>query len=232
MDHLNVLPQRQTRSRAASPTISILSASTSRETIPSVSDITLRSPNEPDINQPISNLETTGTSTSNLPTEIRGYNSTHEPKIRAIVNYSVKANQCDHHINLLQEHLQSGTAPNGLTIRIEPQVPSTDRRLAVQWEEAKLAFQSKMIEALSSYWVRHKLRISEDIAAIEDELKHNSTAEEWITIQKHISELIERRKNAINQANQRQQEGSGRGTNSRKGGTTSRPGRGRGTRRM
>ena len=63
-----------------------------------------------------------------------GINPVNEANFRALRTFKGKMAQCDHHIELLSDHLIKGSALKGLTPTIEPNVPGQDTTLIVEWE--------------------------------------------------------------------------------------------------
>jgi hypothetical protein len=53
-------------------------------------------------------------------------NPTNEATFRALKTITSKCIQCEHHIEILENHLMKGTTPKGLTCTIQPNTPWTD----------------------------------------------------------------------------------------------------------
>jgi hypothetical protein len=125
-------------------------------------------------------------------------NPSNEATFRALKNLSSKIVQCEHHIQLLEDHRMKGTTPKGLTSTIYPNLPFTDIELIIQWEKIKLDFQSKLLVSLTEFWNRYKSRLSKDQTKLEKNLKANSTEEEWnnmTTILQKVQEAAKARFN-------------------------------------
>jgi hypothetical protein len=151
-------------------------------------------------------------------------------------NIASKLTQCDHHINLLEDHIMKGTTPRGLNSTIQPSVPCADTDLLIAWEKIKLDFQSKLLLTLAEYWKRYRSRLQKDDLKLEKQLKANSTDIEWQRIGEILDKVqhaaVERYKNKKKgppqeqqqQARSRRGQGPGPGNSQRE-----RPGEGNNT---
>ena len=117
-------------------------------------------------------------------------NPSNEAIFRTLRNYRGKTVQCQHHIDLLERHVMNNTAPRGLTVNIQPNVPQNDTDFLIQWEKLKLDFQSKLLLALCEFWKRHKANLEEESTKLEQSLKANTTQEEWQTMQELIQKTM------------------------------------------
>jgi hypothetical protein len=116
-------------------------------------------------------------------------NPANEATFRALKNITSKSIQCEHHIELLEEHLIKGTTPKGLVSTLQPSVPFTDTDLLIQWERIKLDFQSKLILALCEYWKRYKTKLNKDQSKLEKTLKANSVETEWTRMEEILDKV-------------------------------------------
>ena len=136
-----------------------------------------------------STVEGPGTSTYDIAKQ--PLNPINEANFRALRNIKGKITQCEHHIQLLSDHLLKGTAPRGLSSNIEPNVPGLDSILLVEWEKNKLEYQQNNLTILRSYWFRYRERLHSEGQLIEQHLKANTTIEEWQTMTTMLDKAIE-----------------------------------------
>jgi hypothetical protein len=117
-------------------------------------------------------------------------NPTNEATFRALKTITSKCIQCEHHIEILENHVIKGTTPKGLTCTIQPNTPWTDSDFIVQWEKIKLDFHSKLLVALCEYWRRYKSKLQKEQTKLEKNLKANSTEPEWIKMQETLDKVL------------------------------------------
>jgi hypothetical protein len=116
-------------------------------------------------------------------------NPSNEATFRALKNITSKCIQCEHHIELLEQHLMRGSTPKGLVSTIQPNVPFTDTDLLIQWEKIKLDFQSKLILSLAEYWKRYKSKLEKEKTKLEKNIKANCIDTEWTRMQEILEKV-------------------------------------------
>ena len=141
---------------------------------------------------------TTSTSITTLPNEkvIRL-----RPELNTLLSVLIKQNRSSiklqHHIEIPQSSIESGTPPQGLRQQVNPQIPDNKNiHFLIKWDQVTTEAALSYIRLLLKHWENVLLTSTENISNIESRIEtQQATEEEW----KYIREAIDK----VKEPNQR-----------------------------